>query len=66
MKFRSHRLFVLSFWEKSGDGINFAEGCLVTKAIDCTLQPTYWINTDGSGDPTELVSTQFIGSSSGP
>ena len=49
-----------SFHELDG-GVDLTEGCLVTKTVKYTHQLTHWVNAVQNGDPTEIVSTQFLG-----
>jgi hypothetical protein len=42
-------------------GVDLAEGCLVTKTVKYTHQLAHWVNAVRNGDPTEIVSTQFLG-----
>jgi hypothetical protein len=38
------------------DGVDLAEGCIVTKTIKYTHQLAHWINAVHSGDPKDVVS----------
>ena|SRR5216684_617460 len=38
------------------DGVDLAEGCIVTKTIKYTHQLVHWVNTVRSGDPKDVVS----------
>src|SRR5258707_2117088 len=38
------------------DGVDLAEGCIVTKTIKDTHQLVHWVNAVRSGDPKDVVS----------
>jgi hypothetical protein len=44
-----------SSWRGEGDGVDLAEGCLLTKTVKYTHQLAHWVNAVRDGDPTEVV-----------
>jgi hypothetical protein len=48
------------------EGVDLSEGCLVTKTLKYTHQKAHWINAIRQGDPTEVVSREFMSVHSWP
>ena|ERR1700722_10805094 len=50
----------ISSFRGAGGGVDRAEGCILTKSVKYTHQLTHWVNAVRGGDPSEVVSREFI------
>jgi hypothetical protein len=46
----------VSSFRGANDGVDLAEGCMLTKSVKYTHQLTHWVNAVRGGDPSEVVS----------
>ena len=46
----------ISSFQGDNDGVDLAEGCMLTKSVKYTHQLAHWVNAVGSGDLSEVVS----------